>query len=350
SGILHLESGAPGDDVAVLLGLDDPVLVFEITPNRPDVMSMVGVAREARAVFGGEMRVPPVTPRAPSGDFPIDIVDDGMCPRYVGVVVDGVEVGASPASVSARLRAGGIRPISNVVDATNYVLLERGQPLHAFDLDRLAGPAIVVRPAAPGEVLDTLDDTARALETTDIVIADADKAVALAGIMGGGDTEVAGGTRRVLIESALFDFASILRTSKRLALRTEASARFERKVDPDGTLEAALRCADLVSEWAGGTITAITDAHPRPSPRRRLFVRPEKVNAILGTSLSPEEQRDLLQRLEIPSRDVDGGYEVEVPGRIPDKTEEAHVAEDVGRLYGINRINRSLPGGAERIG
>jgi phenylalanyl-tRNA synthetase beta chain len=259
SGIHHLDRGEPGTDVRALLGLDEWVLVFEITPNRPDAMSMAGLARELAAVFGGPLNLPAVQPLLAPDSFPVDIADAGLCPRYVAIAVDGVTIGPSPIDVQHRLRAAGVRPINNVVDATNYVLMERGQPLHAFDLSLLAGPRIAVRPAVDGERITTLDGTERMLEQGDILICDAARPVALGGIMGGADTEVTGATSRILIESAMFLSTSILQTSKRLGLRSEASARFERGGDPEQTLEAAMRCADLIEAWSGGRRVAVTD-------------------------------------------------------------------------------------------
>ncbi|MGH2768349.1 MAG: phenylalanine--tRNA ligase subunit beta, partial [Actinomycetota bacterium] len=251
SGILVLSrESRVGADVAEVLGLGDVVLEVEITPNRPDAMSLLGIAREVAAITGTEVRYPQPAieegvSAAPVSDLADVLVEDpDACPRYLARVITGVTPGPSPDRMQRRLLAAGFRPISNVVDATNYALLVTGHPMHAFDLDRLEGARVVVRRARPGERLTTLDGTDRALDPDDLMIADAAFPVALAGVIGGADTQVSETTRRVLLESAYFDPASVFRTSKRQALRTEASARFERGADPGNVpYSAELACS-----------------------------------------------------------------------------------------------------------
>ncbi|MDQ5874273.1 MAG: phenylalanine--tRNA ligase subunit beta, partial [Actinomycetota bacterium] len=258
AGILILPSEAElGADVVGLLGLDDNILELEITPNRPDCMGMVGLAREISALLGHELKWPPET--AP-GDFSlspqvtVEIQDPQGCPRYVARYLDGMTIGPSPLWLASRLVAHGMRPISNVVDVTNYVLLETGQPLHAFDAATIAERRIIVRRAHEGEKLVTLDEAERSLESSDLVIADPSGAIAIAGVMGGAATEVSEATCEVILESACFERASVALTGRRLFLRTEASVRFERGSDPQMAPVAAARAAALMAQLAGGRV------------------------------------------------------------------------------------------------
>src|SRR5690606_4888023 len=258
----------------------DAVLDVAVTPNRPDATSHLGVARDVAALLDLPLLLPEVDEPTTEGEasFSVEIEDPEGCPRYVGLVVRGVRVGPSPGWLADRLRAVGLRPINNVVDVTNYVLHEMGQPLHAFDLARLAGPRIVVRRSRPGEVLTTLDDQERKLPAGTLLICDAEKPVAVAGVMGGADSEVTETTTDVLIESAYFDPVSIRKAAKALGLQTDASYRFERGVDPTAQLRAAARAAALLAEVAGGTVEApAVDANPVPYVPRTLTVRPGRV-------------------------------------------------------------------------
>src|SRR5437899_704914 len=306
SGILVLPAGTEvGAEVTKVLGLDEVVLEIEVTPNRPDAMSMLGIAREVAALTGSEVRLPKLRMARPAAGAPavedlagVAVEDASGCPRYLARVVTGVIPGPSPDWVQRRLSAAGVRPISNIVDATNYALLVTGHPMHAFDLDRLKENRIVVRRAAPGEELVTIDGTTRELTGDDLVIADAEAPVALAGIMGGRDSEVSGDTSRVLLESAYFDPTSILRSSKRHGLRSEASARFERGADPNNVPYAAELACALIQEWAGGEAAAGSiDAYPHPVEPWSLRLRPERANEVLGTSLAVEDMVDALRRL-----------------------------------------------------
>ncbi|MGH3063082.1 MAG: phenylalanine--tRNA ligase subunit beta, partial [Gaiellaceae bacterium] len=262
SGIMVLEDGPePGTPLADVLPLTEQVLEIETTPNRPDLLSIYGVAREVAAIFGGELRPMPGTDPDRVADEPVDIRIEDLerCPRYVGRTFRDVRIGPSPTWLKARLIAAGMRPISNVVDATNYVMLAVGSPLHAFDQSKLAEGRIVVRRALPNEEIRTLDGTVRTLTTEDLVIADAERPVAIAGVMGGEDSEVREETTVVLLEAANFEPSGIQRTSERLALRSEASGRWEKGVDPHLAEDAARLCSQLFAELAGAGFTGESD-------------------------------------------------------------------------------------------
>src|SRR5438093_3805379 len=298
-GILVLPPDTPvGVDVAAHFGLDDAVLDVAVTPNRPDLMSVVGVAREAAAATGSEFRPPAI--ELEEGDekaesaASVEVRDPERCPRYLARVIRGVKVGPSPILVQARLSASGMRPLANVVDATNYAMLEIGQPLHPFDLALLSGSGIVVRRAEEGERLVTLDGVERILTIEDLLIADHAKGVGIAGVMGSAGAEAGETTDDVLLESAHFERAGILRTARRLELQTEASMRFERGADPEVVGPAADRAASLIAAWSGGTVLAgAVDVGDRP-PRRRVVVRPERVSLLLGQDVSTGDVEDAL--------------------------------------------------------
>jgi phenylalanyl-tRNA synthetase beta chain len=351
-GILLLPDDlAPGAAVKDALGLDEVVFDIEIKANRADLLSIFGVAREMAAVAGVPLRRPDTTvvesDERAADAATVDILDLDRCPRYLARVITGVTVGASPLPVQARLTAAGMRPVSNVVDATNYVMLEMGQPLHAFDMDRLAGPGIVVRRAEEGERLVTLDDQERRLAGTDLVIADLNKGVAIAGVMGSAVAEVGGATSNVLLEAAHFDRRTVIRTSRRLDLRTEASARFERGVDPEGVTPAAARAAALVQAWSGGTVLAGAAEAGAVPERRRLVVRPARASLIFGQPVSAPEIVESLGRIEIPAAAADGGSEpdvdVEVPGFRVDLEREIDAIEEVIRILGYDRVGATTP-------
>jgi phenylalanyl-tRNA synthetase beta chain len=380
SGILVLPSETPpGLDVREVLGLDDVVFDLDITPNRPDAMSVAGVARDLAAARGVPFDLPvPVAhgDGQPVGELATLVVEaPDRCPRYVARV-GRVAMGPSPEWLARRLVKAGMRPISNVVDVTNYVLLERGQPLHAFDLGLLTGRGIVVRLAADGERITTLDGVERVLSASDLLICDAERVPqAIAGVMGGGTSEVSDATTEVLLESAYFDPEGILFTSKRLALRTESSARFERGVDPNGVATAADRAWELMAEVASGQVAAgALDQYPAPVEPRRVRLRPARVNAVLGTDLAPDRIRTYLEPLglEVAGADVPAGQQVDVeeavpedspfgptdveeptdfeflvPTYRPDLEREIDLIEEVARHHGYNQIARTLPRMAE---
>lgn len=355
-GILHLDpASAPGADVREVLGLDDVVFDLEVTPNRPDAMSMVGVARDLAAHFRVPLQVPvPFVREAgdPTGSrATLEVDAPDRCPRYVARVAD-VTPGPSPAWMARRLTLAGLRPISNVVDVTNYVLLERGQPLHAFDLACLGGPGIVVRLARDGETITTLDDVERTLRADDLLICDAEQVPqAVAGIMGGSTAEVSGATREILLEAAYFTPTGIGRTSKRLGLRSESSARFERGVDPEGVLTGADRACELLQEVASAEVAphALDDYRLRVE-RPRIRLRTTRVNALLGTALADADVREALEPLGV---DVEGtGPEVVAvaPSFRPDLEREVDLVEEVARRVGLNAIPRTMPRAGDHVG
>ena len=351
AGILILPPDSEiGADVVKLLSLDDTILDLELTPNRPDCMGMIGIAREVGALLGNELRVPELSPDpVPVGSEPISVkLEDAQgCPRYVAHLIDEVTVGPSVGWIASRLLAAGVRPISNVVDATNYILLETGQPLHAFDAHLVHDQSIIVRRAFQGEKLTTLDDVERTLTSEDLVIADPKKPIALAGIMGGASTEVHEGTNTVLLEAAYFDPGLIARTGRRLGLRTEASARFERGMDPDILMFAAARCAQVISLTAGARPSVqIVDEYPVPIARRKVTLRPERTERVLGFQLSSRAQAEHLRSVHLLVEETDAGLEVEVPRFRPDIEREVDLIEEVARLAGLDHLPSTIPHGA----
>jgi phenylalanyl-tRNA synthetase beta chain len=338
SGLMVLPRDARvGTPLDTLLGLPDTILEVNVTPNRPDALSHLGIARELAAITGVPVRIPKGLP-AGKGTLParIDIEDTQRCPRYVARVIEGVKIGPSPLPVQERLRACGVRPISNVVDATNLALLELGHPLHGFDLEKLAGHRILVRRAREGEPLTTLDGKARKLSADDLVIADAEKPVALAGVMGGQTSEVGDATTRVLLESAMFEPAGIRRTSRRHALHTEASHRFERGLDEHTADAAANRCAELIVQLAGGRLLpGALDVYPAPREPAKVMVRPGRVSAILGVTVAHAEVDRWLRALQLTPVG-DGRWSV--PSWRRDLTREIDCIEEIARLRGYDTI------------
>jgi len=292
-----------GLEVEEILGADEEcVLDAYVTPNRGDWLSITGVAREVAALTGAEFQPPSVDlkPAGPPADVEVEIEAPDLCPRYIAHVIRGVRLGPSPEAVQRRLIAAGLRPVNNVVDVTNYVMLELGNPLHVFDLATVRGERIIVRRARSGERITVIDGADIALDTEMLVIADAERPVALAGIMGGRDTEVSEGTTDILLEAAAFDPTGTRRTAKRVGLATDSSYRYERHVDPAGTLAAARRAAYLLAEWAGGTVSSsVRDVYPAPVSARRLHFRPERCRQLLGVEVSDAHQERFLKRLGV---------------------------------------------------
>ena len=335
-GILILSPDAPsGADLAAHLGVADDVFEVNVTPNRPDALSHVGIARELAAGLGKTVRWPaldevPVSSASAPAD--VQIADAEACPRYLARFVTGLRVGPSPARMRIRLGYCGMRAISNLVDVTNYVLLETGHPLHAFDFARLSG-GIRVRRAAAGERMTTLDGQERALEPADVVIADERGAVALAGVMGGATSEVSSGTTEVLLEAATFDARSIRRTAKRLGLSSEASYRFERGVDAAGVPFAANRAATLLAKLGGGTLlTATVDRYPRPTAPRTVKLTTRKLERLAGVSAKVTPTAERLTSLGMTVATVADGFEVTVPTFRPDLAIEEDLVEEVLRM------------------
>jgi phenylalanyl-tRNA synthetase beta chain len=356
SGILELPGGAPlGTDVREVLGLDDVVFELAITPNRPDAMGIAGVAREIAAAFALPFHLP-----EPEPDVIVDAIGatrvvveaPDRCPRFVAMTAT-VVTGPAPEWMQRRLRLAGMRPISNVVDVTNYVMLERCRPLHAFDLGRLVGRGIVVRLANAGEQMVTLDGVTRTFTDEDLLICDADRRPqGIAGIMGGAEAEVADDTTEILLESAYFEPVGIARTAKRLGLRSEASARFERGVDPNGTASGAVRAMELFAEVASATVNpAAIDNYPVPIERPRIAVRSDRVNTLLGTNLAPAEIQALLIPLGVGTEPASGTDFVAVaPTFRPDLVREIDIVEEVARRVGLQNIERTVPSNPEKIG
>jgi phenylalanyl-tRNA synthetase beta chain len=350
SGLLILPKDArPGAPIVEVLALADTFLEVNVTPNRPDALSHVGIAREVAAILGVPFRLPPnklAEAGAPASSLAKVRIDaPERCGRYAARVIEGVKIGPSPLWLQRRLEGCGVRSISNVVDATNFVLLEMGHPLHAFDLDKVAGAEIVVRTARPGEKLTTLDGKERALGPEDLLIADRDRGSALAGVMGGGDSEISAGTSRVLLESAWFAPGGIRRTSRRQGLKSEASYRFERGADPGMVIPALDRCAALIAELSGGTIRpGIVDAHPRAAKPGRVRLRWSRPAQVLGMEIPREEARRILTGLAFAEREADAdGATFEVPSWRVDVSIEEDLVEEIVRTKGYDAIPETLP-------
>ncbi len=320
------------------------VLNIKVTPNRGDCLSVIGVARELCAAHRVSMTVP-VAKRS-IADLPeqaglVEVQAPDLCPRYFALVLDNVRVGPSAPRIQARLEAAGMRSINNVVDITNYVMLESGQPLHAFDLSTLKGERIVVRRAISDEQLTTLDGVVRSLGPSNLVIADTESPVALAGIMGGAPTEISERTTRILLESAHFDPKSVRATSKSLDLRTEASYRFERTVDPEAVVSAALRAGALIEECGAGRVVARCADNWQPDSHfRTLEVRPERAGLLLGFEVSEQEVSETLGNLGLV---LEGRNRFTIPSWRPDLVREIDLVEEVGRILGYDRIPERLP-------
>ena len=353
AGILILPRDARlGDDVIAVLGLDDTVLELELTPNRPDCMSMIGVAREISALLNNPMTIPEAEISYSEFRSPVavDVEDAEGCPRYLAMYVDQVAMGPSPSWLVARLTAAGLRSISNIVDVTNYILLETGQPLHAFDAAKVKGHKIIVRRARSGESLTTLDGITRTMHRDDLLIADPSRAVAIAGIMGGEDTEVSDSTDAVILECAYFDPSTVAYTSRRHLLRSEASARFERGADPEIVPYAAARAAALMAQQSGGRVSEdVVDRYPVRIERKRLSLRPTRTDKILGYTLPPTEQAHHLSAIGLKVESRNGLIDVEVPTYRPDLTREIDLVEEVGRLAGFDRLPSTVPAGQAGI-
>jgi phenylalanyl-tRNA synthetase beta chain len=349
------EDVPPGTEIASLLHLDDPVLELELTANRGDCLSMIGVAYETAAILGGEVRLPeaeyePIREKA-EDHIRVKVDSPEDCPLYTAKIIRNVKIGPSPLWMQARLMAAGIRPHNNVVDITNYVMLEYGQPLHAFDYDRFGSKEVVVRRAKDGEKLVTLDGVTRTLNENHLVITNGKEPVALAGVMGGADSEVTAETTTVLLESALFAGPVVRRASKDLQLRSESSSRFEKGVDPARVKEAAERAAALMARYASGEVLEGTaEARALQADPLKITVDLEKMNAFLGTELTMEEVAGILERLRFPYEQKDRTLTVTVPTRRPDITREVDVYEEIARLYGYDLLPGTLPRGPQTPG
>jgi phenylalanyl-tRNA synthetase beta chain len=342
TGIMVLENGIdPGTPLSDVLPLTDEILELETGHNRPDLLAVYGIAREVAALYDVELAPPPGADPPRDGDERVDVqIDDYEgCPRYVGRLFRDVKIGPSPVWLKARLLGAGMRPISNVVDVTNYVMLALGNPLHAFDFTTLAGGRIVVRRAREGETLRTLDGVERALEPYDLMIADADRSVALAGIMGGEETEIGESTEDVLLEAANFDPYTIFRASERLRLRTEGSNRWEKGVDPYLAEQAARLATELIVQLTGAHWTGETDAHAGLPERPVVTFRSQRADAVAGFEIDQAEQHERLRRLGF---DVDGESVTVPTWRARDVTREIDVVEEVVR-FRLDDVPGRLP-------
>jgi phenylalanyl-tRNA synthetase beta chain len=338
----------PGTDVAEAFGLTDAVLDIEVTPNRPDFLSVLGIAREVSAATGTPLSPPDTNVEEDAepaqGVATLEVADLERCPRYLARIVRDVRHVPSPIAVQARLFAAGMRPISAVVDATNYAMLETGQPLHPFDLALLKGPGIVVRRAVAGETLVTLDGVERAFTEDDLLICDAERPVGVAGVMGGELAEVSEQTSDLLLEAAWFERGGVQRTRRRIGLSTEASIRFERGVDPEAAPTGADRACRLMSEWCGARVLRGVVEVGGPPPRRRIELRAPRASALIGYPVKNVDAEEVFERLGIGTESVDEDtILIEVPGYRVDLEREVDLIEEVVRVQGYERVGSTLP-------
>lgn len=344
-----------GQSIESILGLDDAVLELSLTPNRSDCLSMIGTAYEVGAILDREVIEPtidiPESEESIEGKVNVSIEATEDCYRYMGRLITGVTLAPSPMWLQNLLIAAGVRPINNVVDITNYVMLEMGQPLHAFDYDRVPGGNIVVRKALAGEKIVTLDDIERELDEEMLLITDGEKPIAIAGVMGGANSEVTGDTHNILLESAQFAGSSVRKTSRKLGLRSEASLRFEKEIDFQTVQKALDRAASLLAELAGGKVArGIADAHVHTPEETWVTLRMSRLNNVLGTQLEREQVEKIFARLSFHYK-VDGELiNVHVPSRRRDITREVDLIEEVARLYGYDNIPTTLPVGLNTRG
>ena len=323
----------------------DTVLDFEVTANRPDALSIIGFAREVGTAYSLPVKplAPKPLPSTPAVDVSVKLEAPDLCPRYAAAVAD-VTIAPSPAWLVSRLQAAGVRPINNVVDVTNYVLLELGQPMHAFDLEKLAGREIRIRRAMKGERIKTLDGVDRALDPEMLVIADADKAQAVAGVMGGGLSEVSSATKTIVLESAFFDPKSVRRTSKKLGLKTEASSRFERGADVNAALKGIERAIALLEEIGAGTVRGgAIDAYPAPVSPRHIELRHARTGRMLGLEIPAADVERILTGLGFQIRRTSAGWDVAAPTFRVDVLREIDLIEEIARHYGYDRLPAAFP-------
>jgi len=341
--VLEEDGVKPGDDMAKVIGYDDSVVEFEITPNRPDCLSVIGLAREASATFKRPLTLHTPEVKGNGGSIAelvdIEIEDGELCPRYTARMVKNVKIAPSPKWMRERLRNSGVRPINNIVDITNYVMLEYGQPMHAFDFSCVEGGKIIVRTAHEGEVIQTLDGNDRKLTPTMLCICDEHRPVCVAGVMGGANSEIVGDTAMVLFESANFNGVSVRRTAAALGMRTDASARYEKGLDPMNTMKAVQRACELVELLGcGEVVDGVMDVIAKDKAPTVVKLEPEKINALLGTDLPESLMRDILLSLGF---ELDGDN-ILVPSWRGDVEHYSDIAEEVARFYGYNNIPCTL--------
>ena len=341
--ILQEEDAKPGLDMAHILGLDDSIVEFEITPNRPDCLSVIGLAREASATFKRPLKLHEPEPHGCGGSIAeivdIDIEDGDLCPRYTARMVKNVKIAPSPRWMRERLRNSGVRPINNIVDITNYVMLEYGQPMHAFDFSCVEGGHIIVRTAHEGETIQTLDGNERKLTPNMLCICDEHKPVCVAGVMGGANSEIVGDTAMVLFESANFNGVSVRRTASALGMRTDASSRYEKGLDMMNTIKAVERACELVELLGcGEVVDGVMDVVAKEKAPTVVKLEPDKINALLGTELSEDVMREILVSLGF----ILNGDDIYVPSWRGDVEHYSDIAEEVARFYGYNKIPCTL--------
>jgi len=343
----------PGMDMVEAMGLLGDVVDFEITPNRPDCLSMIGMARETAATFGGSIRYPETSCEKEEGSvdglLSVELKKPELCRRYVARIVKDVKIAPSPWWLQKRLMYAGMRPINNIVDITNYVMLEYGQPLHAFDIRNVKGGTIVVDTAAEGETFTTLDGTERTLSEGMLLIKDAERGIAIAGVMGGLNSEIESDTQTIVIESANFNSDSVRATSKKLALRTEASSRFEKGIDPNLAEAAADRVCKLIELLGAGTVLkGKIDAYPVKVEPLKVEVRTARVNQVLGIALTPDNAADILRSLEMKVSVEGDKLVVTAPTVRQDLLKEVDLVEEVARIYGYDQLPVTLHKGSNR--
>ena len=341
--ILREEDAEPGLNMAHILGLDDSIVEFEITPNRPDCLSVIGLAREASATFKRPLKLHEPEPHGCGGSIAeivdIDIEDGDLCPRYTARMVKNVKIAPSPRWMRERLRNSGVRPINNIVDITNYVMLEYGQPMHAFDFSCVEGGHIIVRTAHEGETIQTLDGNERKLTPSMLCICDEHKPVCVAGVMGGANSEIVGDTAMVLFESANFNGVSVRRTASALGMRTDASSRYEKGLDMMNTIKAVERACELVELLGcGEVVDGVMDVVAKEKAPTVVKLEPDKINALLGTELSEDLMREILVSLGF----ILNGDDIYVPSWRGDVEHYSDIAEEVARFYGYNKIPCTL--------
>ena len=341
--ILQEEDAEPGLNMAHILGFDDSIVEFEITPNRPDCLSVIGLAREASATFKRPLKLHTPEPHGCGGSIAdlvdIDIEDGDLCPRYTARMVKNVKIAPSPRWMRERLRNSGVRPINNIVDITNYVMLEYGQPMHAFDFSCVEGGHIIVRTAHEGETIQTLDGNERKLTPNMLCICDEHKPVCVAGVMGGANSEIVGDTAMVLFESANFNGVSVRRTASALGMRTDASSRYEKGLDMMNTIKAVERACELVELLGcGEVVDGVMDVVAKEKAPTVVKLEPDKINALLGTELSEDLMREILVSLGF----ILNGDDIYVPSWRGDVEHYSDIAEEVARFYGYNKIPCTL--------
>lgn len=351
-GILILPEDAPlGKDIKEYLNLEDEVIDFEITPNRPDCLSIIGLARETAATFEVNLNLPKIILQEKANQNADEMVSvkieaQDLCSRYIARIIEDVKIGPSPLWMQRRLQTAGVRPINNIVDITNYVMLELGQPLHAFDYDKVKGHSIIVRRPKDNEIIVTLDNNKRELSSDMLIIADEKDPIAIAGVMGGLDSEISSTTSTIILESANFARGSIRKTSRKLALRSEASMRFEKGIDPNLCSLAADRACQLIEQLGIGTVVkGCVDVFPGKISPTKIKLRPERINKMLGTAIEAGEMINILHRLNFKIEEDSNEIWVTVPTFRVDVKKEADLAEEIARIYGYDKLPCTMPEG-----